>query len=57
MGITNVTIDIMDLDEIHRYLKKTAVEDISVNHLIDRKNWNNHAILGAPILFLTRPYE
>lgn len=52
MGITNVTIDMVDLDELHRYLMNTDIEDISVNHLIDRKNWNNHAILGAPILFL-----
>lgn len=52
MGITDVTIDIIDLDEFHRYLKNTAVEDIAINHLIDRKNWNTHAIIGAPILFL-----
>lgn len=52
MGIFDVCIHVNDLDEIHEYLKNTKVEDIKLNPLIDRTDWDIYAIKGAPIVFL-----
>lgn len=52
MGIFDVCIHVNDLDDIHEYLKNTEVDDIVVNPLIDRTDWNNYALKGAPLLFL-----
>ena len=52
MGINDVCIHLNDLDEIHEYLKNTPVEDIKVNPLIDRTDWNDYALKGAAIIFL-----
>ena len=52
MGIFDVCINVNDLDEIHEYLKNTKVEDIKLNRLIDRTNWNSYALKGAALLFL-----
>lgn len=51
-GIFDVCIHVNDLDDIHEYLKNTQVEDIVVNSLIDRTDWNDYALKGAPLLFL-----
>lgn len=53
MGIFDVCINVNDLDEIHDYLKNTSVEDIKLNPLIDRTNWNTYALKGGSLLFLT----
>lgn len=52
MGIFDVCIHVNDLDEIHEYLKNTNVEDIKLNPIIDRTDWNTYALKGAPILFV-----
>ena len=52
MGIYDVCIHVNDLDEIHEYLKNTDIEDIKLNSIIDRTDWNTYAIKGAPILFI-----
>lgn len=52
IGIFDVCIHVNDLDDIHEYLKNTKVEDIVLNPLIDRTDWNNYALKGAPLLFL-----
>lgn len=52
LGITDVCIHVNDIDEIHDYLKKTNIEDIKVNNLIDRTDWNNYALKGGSLLFL-----
>lgn len=53
MGIFDVCIHVNDLDEIHEYLKNTAVDDIKVNPLITRSDWDTYAKKGAALLFLT----
>ena len=53
LGIFDVCINVNDLDDIHEYLKNTDVEDIVVNPLIDRSNWDKYAIKGGAILFLS----
>lgn len=53
MGINDICIHINDLDEIHDYLKKTNLEDIKVNPIIDRSDWNTYAKKGACLLFIT----
>ena len=53
MGIFDVCIHVNDLDDIHKYLKNTSVEDITINPLIDRTDWDTYALKGAPLLFLT----
>ena len=52
IGISDVCIHVNDLDEIHEYLKNTPVEEIKVNPLIDRTDWNNYALKGAAMIFL-----
>ena len=52
MGIFDVCIHVNDLDEIHQYLKETEVEDIKLNPIIDRTDWNNYALKRATLLFL-----
>ena len=52
LGIFDVCINVNDLDDIHEYLKNTDVDDIKLNPLIDRTNWNNYAIKGGALLFL-----
>ena len=49
MGIFDVCINVNDLDEIHDYLKNTSVEDIKLNPLIDRTNWNTYALKGGSL--------
>ena len=53
MGIFDVCIHVNDLDDIHEYLKNTSVEDIRINSLISRSDWDTYALKGAPLLFLT----
>ncbi|MBE6160040.1 MAG: aminopeptidase [Lactobacillales bacterium] len=53
LGILDVCINVNDLDDIHEYLKNTDIEDIVVNPLIDRSNWDKYAIKGGAILFLS----
>ncbi len=53
IGILDVCIHVNDLDEIHNYLKNTDLDDIKLNPLIDRTPWNEFAIKGEPILFLS----
>ena len=52
MGITDVCIHLNDLDEIHSYLRATALEDIALNSIIDKSDWDTYAIKGGSILFL-----
>lgn len=52
MGIFDVCIHLNDLDEIHEYLKNNKVEDIKLNPLIDRSDWDIYALKGASIIFL-----
>lgn len=52
IGIMDVCIHVNDLDEIHEYLKKTNLEDIKLNPLIDRTEWDEYALKGAGLLFL-----
>lgn len=53
MGIFDVCIHLNDLDEIHDYLKSTDVDDIKINPLIDRTDWDTYALKGASLLFLS----
>lgn len=52
MGVFDVCIHVNDLDEIHDYLQNTSVENIEVNPLISRSDWDTYAKKGAPLLFL-----
>lgn len=52
LGIFDVCINVNDLDLIHEYLKNTKLEDIRVNSLIDKTNWDNYALKGGALLFL-----
>ena len=52
MGIFDVCIHVNDLDEIHDYLFNTDVNDIKLNPLIDRSDWEKYAIKGGSLLFL-----
>lgn len=52
MGIFDVCIHVNDLDDIHSYLMNTDVDDITVNPLIDKTDWNTYALKGAALLFL-----
>lgn len=52
MGIYDVCIHVNDLDEVHEYLKNTNLEDIKLNPIIDRTDWNTYALKGASILFI-----
>lgn len=52
MGIFDVCIHVNDMDEIHNYLKNTNLEDIKLNSLIDRSDWNEYALKGGALLFL-----
>ncbi len=52
MGIFDVCIHVNDLDEIHEYLKENKLDDIALNPIIDRTDWNIYALKGAPLLFL-----
>ena len=53
LGILDVCIHLNDLEDIHEYLKNTEVENIKVNPIIDRTDWDTYAIKGAALLFLT----
>ena len=53
MGIFDVCIHVNDLDEIHDYLRSVKTEDIIVNPLIDRSDWDTYAMKGAALLFLS----
>lgn len=53
MGIFDVCIHLNDLDDIHEYLKNTKLEDIKLNPLIDRTDWDTYALKGGALLFLT----
>lgn len=52
MGIMDVCIHLNDLDEVHEYLKTTELEDIVLNPIIDRSDWDKYSLRGAPLLFL-----
>lgn len=52
MGVFDICIHVNDLDDIHEYLKNTEVDNIVLNSLIDRTDWDRYALRGAPILFL-----
>lgn len=52
LGIDDICIHVNDLDEIHHYLKNTSLEDISINPLIDKTDWNTYALKGGACLFL-----
>lgn len=52
MGILDICIHVNDLDEVHEYLKNTPVEEIKVNPIIDRTDWNTYALKHGAILFL-----
>ena len=58
LGIKDVFIHALDLYEIKEMLKKTSIEDISlenskVKHLIDKSKWNEYAKKHGGILFVT----
>ncbi len=55
MGIYDVCIHVNDLYEIHDYLKHSDIEDIKLNPLIDRSDWNTYAMQGGNILFINSP--
>ena len=52
-GILDVCINVNDLDKIHEYLKNTPTEDIKLNPLIDRSKWEEYALKGGALLFLS----
>ncbi len=52
MGIMDVCIHVNDLDETHEYLKDNDLEDIVLNPIIDRNDWNDYALKGGALLFL-----
>lgn len=51
MGIMDVCIHVTDLDDIHKYLQENNSEDIVLNSLIDRSDWDIYSKKGAPLLF------
>lgn len=51
MGIMDVCIHVTDLDDIHKYLQENNSEDIVLNPLIDRSDWDIYSKKGAPLLF------
>ncbi len=53
MGVEDICIHLNDLDDIHEYLKKTNLEDIKLNSLIDRYDWDFYSSKGGACLFLT----
>lgn len=55
MGIFDVCIHVNDTYEIHEYLKNTSLEDIKLNPIIDRSDWDVYALKGSPLLFLNSP--
>lgn len=52
MGIMDVCIHVTDFDEVHEYLQENDSEDIVLNPLIDRSDWDLYSKKGAPLLFL-----
>ena len=52
MGIFDVCIHVNDLDEVHGYLKETSLDNIILNPIIDRTDWNVYSLKGASLLFL-----
>lgn len=52
LGIFDVCIHAEDHDEIHEYLKNTDVDDIKINPLIDRTDWEKYALKGGALVFL-----
>lgn len=53
LGVLEVIIRLEDIDEVHTYLKETALADIKLNSLIDRTIWNDFAGADKAILFMT----
>lgn len=52
LGISDVCLDVCDLYEYHDYLKKTSLEDIDDNPLLNRSNWDLYAKKGGALLFI-----
>ena len=52
MGINDICICCNDLDDIHEYLKNTNLEDIKLNPLISRSDWDVYAKKSGGLLFL-----
>ena len=52
LGISDVCLDVCDLYEYHDYLKKTNLEDIDDNPLLNRSNWDLYAKKGGALLFI-----
>lgn len=52
MGIMDVCIHVTDLDEVHEYLKEHSLEDIVLNPIIDRNEWDEYSKKGGALLFL-----
>ena len=52
LGISDVCFDVCDLYEYHDYLKKTSLEDIDDNPLLNRSNWDLYAKKGGALLFI-----
>lgn len=53
MGIYDVCINVNDLDDIHEYLKNTPLDEIELNPLLDKSNWNTYALKNAALLFVS----
>lgn len=52
MGISDVSIVINDLDEIHEYLYNTPLDDIKLQSCFDRTLWDEYVSKGGALLFL-----
>lgn len=52
LGISDVCLDVCDLYEYHDYLKKTNLEGIDDNPLLNRSNWDLYAKKGGALLFI-----
>ncbi len=52
MGVMDVCIHVNDLDDIHEYLQSNNLEDIVLNPIIDRTDWNDYSLKGSGLLFL-----
>lgn len=52
MGVSDIVITSNDLDEVHDYLSKTNVSDITLQSCFDRFIWDEYAKKGSALLFL-----
>ncbi len=55
LGVYDVCIHLNDKNEVHEYLKNTYVDDIKLNPIIDKTDWNEYAKKGGALLFLNSP--